>query len=121
MSKKDSNPFNPTKKNPDSQPYNEPVNPKKRQPFAPKRDVAADKKNMENNMMNDPKNFGKSKDVVFDTSWDLMKFGDCPVCLGDHMACPTPDVPMSACGTRRNAIKHMMRGKGGRPPMILRQ
>ena len=69
----------------------------------------------------DPKNFGKSKDVVFDTSWDLMKFGDCPVCLGDPMACPTPDVPMSVCGTRRNAIKHMMRGKGGRPPMILRQ
>ncbi len=61
----------------------------------------------------------KSKEVVFDSSWDLMKFGDCPVCLGDPMACPSPDVPMSVCGTRRNAIKHMMRGKGGRPPITL--
>ena len=76
---------------------------------------------IENREPSNPKNVGKSKDIVFDTSWDLMKFGDCPVCLGDPMACPTPDVPMSVCGTRRNAIKHMMRGKGGRPPMILRQ
>ncbi len=61
------------------------------------------------------------KDKPFTKAWDdLIKFGDCPVCVGDPMACPTPDVPASACPTRRNAIKHMMRGKGARPPMVLR-
>jgi hypothetical protein len=58
--------------------------------------------------------------AVFDTAFDLMKFGDCPVCLGDPAACPSPDEPMSECGTRRNAIKHMIRGKGGRPPITPR-
>jgi len=110
-------------KNPDSQPYNDPpTNPRKKgnpygatpEPFNSPQEQERRKK-----MMKNPKNFGKSKDVVFDTSWDLMKFGDCPVCLGDPMACPSPDVPMSVCGTRRNAIKHMMRGKGGRPPITL--
>ena len=117
--------FDPKEKKPVPQPYNEPDNPKRKNPYetrnnAPERDVVADKKNMENNMMN-PKNFGKSKDVVFETSWDLMKFGDCPVCLGDPMACPTPEVPLSSCPTRRNAIKHMIRGKGGRPPVTLHE
>ena len=92
--------YDPKSRNPDSQPYNEPEKKENGNPY---------------------NNFKKTTDIVFDTSWDLMKFGDCPVRLGDPMACPTPNVPMSACGTRRNAIKHMMRGKGGRPPMILRQ
>ena len=58
--------------------------------------------------------------ALFDTAFDLMKFGDCPVCLGDPAECPSPDEPMSECGTRRNAIKHMIRGKGGRPPITPR-
>lgn len=57
----------------------------------------------------------------FTKAWDdLTKFADCPVCLGDPRACPTPDVPASVCPTRRNAIKHMKRGKGARPAMVLR-
>jgi len=56
---------------------------------------------------------------IFEASWELMKFGDCPVCHGDPMACPSPDVPLSSCPTRRNAIKHMKRGKGGKPPITL--
>ena len=57
----------------------------------------------------------------FSKAWDdLTKFADCPVCLGDPRACPTPDVPASVCRTRRNAIKHMMRGKGARPAIVLR-
>ena len=57
----------------------------------------------------------------FSKAWDdLIKFADCPVCLGDPRACPTPDVPASVCRTRRNAIKHMMRGKGARPAIVLR-
>jgi len=63
----------------------------------------------------------KNKNEPFKKAWDdLIKFGDCPVCLGDPMACPTPDVPASVCPTRRNAIKHMKRGKGARPQMVLR-
>ena len=60
----------------------------------------------------------KSKDVVFDVAWDLLKFGDCPVCHGDPEACPMPELPMSGCKTRRNAIKHMMRPKGKERDMI---
>jgi len=60
-------------------------------------------------------------DGPFSKAWDdLTKFADCPVCLGDPRACPTPDVPASVCRTRRNAIKHMMRGKGARPAIVLR-
>ena len=63
----------------------------------------------------------QQQDKPFTKAWDdLIKFGDCPVCLGDPMACPTPDVPASVCPTRRNAIKHMRRGKGARPAMVLR-
>ena len=115
--------FDPKKNNTDSQPYDEPEKKHKRNPYQdqnkerPK--TFKSPKEAYADAMKNPKDFGKSKDVVFDTSWDLMKFGDCPVCLGDPMACPTPDVPMSSCGTRRNAIKHMMRGKGGRPPITL--
>tara|TARA_R110000744_G_scaffold73488_3_gene147068 strand:- start:1291 stop:1962 length:672 start_codon:yes stop_codon:yes gene_type:complete len=58
--------------------------------------------------------------ALFDTAFDLIKFGDCPVCLGDPAECPSPNEPMSECGTRRNAIKHMVRGKGGRPPITPR-
>lgn len=58
---------------------------------------------------------------TFNKAWDdLTKFADCPVCLGDPRACPTPDVPASVCRTRRNAIKHMRRGKGARPAIVLR-
>ena len=46
---------------------------------------------------------------VFQTSFQLMKFGDCPVCLGDALRCPTPQVPMSACRMRRGAIRHMLK------------
>ena len=57
----------------------------------------------------------------FSKAWDdLTKFADCPVCLGDPRACPTPDVPASVCPTRRNAINHMKRGKGARPAIVLR-
>lgn len=114
--------FDPKKKNTDSQPYNEPEKTQQTNHYGEKKpNVSPEQreKQAQADMAKNPKDFGKSKDVVFDTSWDLMKFGDCPVCLGDPMACPTPDVPLSACGTRRNAIKHMMRGKGGRPPMTL--
>jgi hypothetical protein len=60
-------------------------------------------------------------DKPFTKAWDdLIKFGDCPICHGDPMACPTPDVPASSCPTRRNAIKHMRRGKGAPPERVLR-
>ncbi len=50
----------------------------------------------------------KPKEKAFQKSWeDIIKFGDCPVCHGDPMACPTPDVPASFCRTRKNALKHM--------------
>lgn len=43
----------------------------------------------------------------FTKAWDdLIKFGDCPVCHGDPMACPESNKPASACSRRRNAIKH---------------
>ena len=52
-------------------------------------------------------------DGAFGKAWDdLIKFGDCPVCHGDPMACPEPDKPASLCSRRRNAIKHMRRGRG---------
>lgn len=112
--------YDPKPKNPDSQPYNEPEDKKAINPYKDNNTSKPFKSPKDRNMeMNNPKNFKKTTDIVFDTSWELMKFGDCPVCHGDPMACPTPDVPLSACGTRRNAIKHMMRGKGGRPPMTL--
>ena len=47
------------------------------------------------------------KEGTFNKAWDdLIKFGDCPVCHGDPMACPESDKPASACSRRRNAIKH---------------
>jgi len=47
------------------------------------------------------------KDKPFTKAWDdLIKFGDCPVCHGDPMACPESNKPASACSRRRNAIKH---------------
>jgi hypothetical protein len=55
----------------------------------------------------------KPKEETFNKAWDdLIKFGDCPVCHGDPMACPEPDKPASLCSRRRNAIKHMRRGRG---------
>lgn len=57
------------------------------------------------------------EEIVFDTAWDLMKFWDnCPVCLGDAGKCPAPQLPMHQCPTRKNAMKHMKRGKKVRPP-----
>ena len=48
----------------------------------------------------------------FDVAWDdLVKFGDCPVCMGEPRACPTPELPAARCPTRRAAIRNI---KGGR-------
>lgn len=63
----------------------------------------------------------KPKEETFNKAWDdLIKFGDCPVCLGRPRDCPNMGVPASACPTRRNAIKHMKRGKGAPPQRVLR-
>ena len=52
------------------------------------------------------------QDENFDVTWDVIKFWDnCPKCLGDAAKCPSPQLPMHQCPTRKNAIKHMKRGK----------
>jgi len=57
--------------------------------------------------------YGKKEALKsFDVAWDdLVKFGDCPVCMGEPRACPTPELPAARCPTRRAAIRNI---KGGR-------
>jgi|9_EtaG_2_1085328.scaffolds.fasta_scaffold42688_1 hypothetical protein len=56
-------------------------------------------------------------DENFEVTWDVIKLWDnCPVCLGDAAKCPAPQLPMHQCPTRKNAMKHMKRGKKVRPP-----
>jgi hypothetical protein len=64
----------------------------------------------------------KTKYKPFEKAWDeIIKFSECPVCHGDQEACPAPPgTPASYCPTRRNAMKHMKRGKGSRPARVLR-
>ena len=59
----------------------------------------------------------KKTDENFEVTWDVIKLWDnCPICLGDAAKCPAPELPMHQCPTRKNAIKHMKRGKKVRPP-----
>lgn len=56
--------------------------------------------------------YGSKALKSFDVAWDdLVKFGDCPVCMGEPRACPTPELPAARCPTRRAAIRNI---KGGR-------
>lgn len=56
--------------------------------------------------------YGTKAIKSFDVAWDdLVKFGDCPVCMGEPRACPTPELPAARCPTRRAAIRNI---KGGR-------
>ncbi len=92
----------------EDKPYDEPTPPKSdKYGFRPK-----PKKTQREIMIETPPQKMK-KDEPFTKAWDdLIKFGDCPVCHGDPMACPEPDKPASLCSRRRNAIKHMRRGRG---------
>lgn len=103
--------YDPQKRPKDAdEPYSSASDPKSPYDHPPKREPLSDRMK---EMMRGPHPKDKELEKSFAIAWDdLIKFGDCPVCHGDPMACPEPDKPASLCSRRRNAIKHMRRGRG---------